>query len=650
MKINSIKLENFRGIKKLDINLDGKDTDIYGANGTGKTTIANAICWLLLDCPATDEKDFDPKTTGAHDLHHSVEISFECDGTTVTLSKDFYELWTRKRGSASKSFSGNTTDFFINGVPNKKKDFQEAVERICGVDAEKIKMLMLHDYFIEGISTDNRRKILFEICGDVSDEDVIKKNGLEKLIDVLQIPGSKGQKYSIDEYKKIATAQRRKLNKDLEIIPERIDEATKMLPNVSADEAALKEELKAAEDKKEELSMLEHEELAAREDGSQAKEINRLKIELQEKKSAYMEAGNKMNESAFKEIEKLTNEKLDVMKSISLLEEKIKDSNGKIERAKTQRELLLNDYKKADAETWDEGNEICPTCGQTLPAEKVKELRDEFNVRKSNKKMGINSRGQSCSKDVIKGLEEEIKGHTDELTANKSRLKDITDGIEERNKAIKHMPDFETTEEYQEINSKIEKERTNQCTQEEWAVKIKERFANSKEIINGKIQEFQKQLSQIDTGKKISARIEQLGVEKSETAAALENVEYGIHLCEEFTRCKADMVTLNINSRFKNVRFNLFENQVNGGLKEICEPTIENNDGKWVRYKSANTAARANAELEIIDVLNDFYQTNLPVIMDRAESVVHPAEINEQLIRLIVSADDKELRIDVKGE
>ena len=57
MKILNLKMSNFRGIKAMEINFDGKDTDIFGANGTGKTTVANAICWLLLDRPATEEAD-----------------------------------------------------------------------------------------------------------------------------------------------------------------------------------------------------------------------------------------------------------------------------------------------------------------------------------------------------------------------------------------------------------------------------------------------------------------------------------------------------------------------------------------------------------------------------------------------------------------
>ena len=83
MKILNLTLENFRGIKSLPVDFQGKNTDIYGANGLGKTTIANAICWLLVDRPATEEPNFDPKTTGTHGVHHVASIKMELRGVAV---------------------------------------------------------------------------------------------------------------------------------------------------------------------------------------------------------------------------------------------------------------------------------------------------------------------------------------------------------------------------------------------------------------------------------------------------------------------------------------------------------------------------------------------------------------------------------------
>ena len=390
MKILTLHLENFRGIKELDIEFAGRNVDIYGANGTGKTTIANAICWLLLDRAATDEKDFNPKTTGAHDLHHKASMKLDCNGTIVTLAKDFYEIWTQKKGSATKSFSGHTTDYYINEVPSKQKEYDTMVESICGVDIDKIKMLTLHGYFIEGMKNDERRRMLFEICGDVSDDEVMDANGLSELRTILKMPGTTDQTYSIAEYKKIAAAQKRRMNKELELIPARIDEASKLMPEVLDSESVLRKQLTSLYKKQDDISRRKQEALATDDDTMTAQQINTLQLELERRKLEYLQEGNKANEAAYAELAELKKKKSSLESENASLIRKTEDSKKEIERMETMRELLLSDYAKVQAEQWDEANEICPTCGQPLPAERVEQLREEFNLRKSQKKEEIN--------------------------------------------------------------------------------------------------------------------------------------------------------------------------------------------------------------------------------------------------------------------
>lgn len=49
MKLNSITLQNFKGIDNLEIKLDNKTTVIFGVNGVGKSTILQAIDLLYAD-------------------------------------------------------------------------------------------------------------------------------------------------------------------------------------------------------------------------------------------------------------------------------------------------------------------------------------------------------------------------------------------------------------------------------------------------------------------------------------------------------------------------------------------------------------------------------------------------------------------------
>ena len=113
MKIIQLNLNNFQGIRALTLDLDGKSASIYGDNATGKTTVYNAITWLLFDKSSTGAKGFTPKTRGAdgelHNLEHSAEalIATE-DCGKFRLKKVFREVYKKKNGSMTAEFSGHT--------------------------------------------------------------------------------------------------------------------------------------------------------------------------------------------------------------------------------------------------------------------------------------------------------------------------------------------------------------------------------------------------------------------------------------------------------------------------------------------------------------------------------------------------------------
>ena len=107
-------------------------------------------------------------------------------------------------------------------------------------------------------------------------------------------------------------------------------------------------------------------------------------------------------------------------------------------------------------------------------------------------------------------------------------------------------------------------------------------------------------------------------------------------------------MTDSINEHFEFIRFRLFRDQINGGLCEVCEPTIQNKAGEWVEYRSANYAAQVNAKLDIVSTLGKHYGAHLPIVMDQGESVTEPLAVEEQLLRFIVSAEDEEIRVEVK--
>mgnify|MGYP007042502766 FL=1 len=126
-----------------------------------------------------------------------------------------------------------------------------------------------------------------------------------------------------------------------------------------------------------------------------------------------------------------------------------------------------------------------------------------------------------------------------------------------------------------------------------------------------------------------------------------EKTEQGVYLCEVFVKTKVALLTERINSKFKSVSFQLFREQTNGGVADCCEVLVPGEGGAMVPYSTANKAAVVNAGLEIIATLSHHYGVRLPIVVDNAESVTELLPVDSQVIRLVVSAEDESLRVEV---
>ena len=168
--LKSLKLENFKGIKDLSVDFNNDITNIYADNGLGKTTIFDAYTWLLWDKDSLNRKDFsikpyDKNGEEIHNLESSVEGVLLFDDTELTLKKIYKEIWTKKRGSTQSEFTGHTTDYYINSVPIKKKEYNDRLATV--IDEDNFNLLSNPLYFNQIIDKNKRRSIvlsLIEFC------------------------------------------------------------------------------------------------------------------------------------------------------------------------------------------------------------------------------------------------------------------------------------------------------------------------------------------------------------------------------------------------------------------------------------------------------------------------------------------------------
>ena len=654
MKIKSLRLENFQGIQHAEFDFDGLSASIYGDNATGKTTVFNAVTWLLFDKASTGAKNFTPKTKGAggdlHNLDHSAEASFILDsGEIATFKKVYHEVWKKKRGSSTEEFDGHTIDFYIDGVPTKEKAYTSTLQNYCG-GIERMKMLTMPDYFAESMPWDERRKILIEICGDITDADVIQSN--EDLADIdiyLRKPVTGHQFYSVEEYKKIAAARKSEINKQLLTLPGRIDEARRAIPEQTANIEKIDANIAQLTAERERLTS----ERSVLLSGSTAiaearKKTAEAESALASARSAYSTKASEANAQTMDEIAKLTMALGEARTRASEERSRARELRNNAERMSAQRQAMHREYAEVQSQIWDEAQETCPTCGQRLPTDRIEAMKADFNQRRSERLMAINERGKAeCSGAMIENATKQAEDAEKAATLADTEASLTQNRIDSLRTKLTQVPAFETTPEYFTLSGEITICRAAEREAGRTAASDTSGIDAQLQLWDAEISALQRQKIQYEQAETQKNRIAELEAQEKQMGAEFENLERGIWLCDEFTKTKVRMLTNRIDSKFKNVRFRLFQEQLNGGVKDDCEVLIPGEGGRMVPYTFANNAARINAGLEIISVLSEHWNMDMPVFIDNAESVTRLASTWMQTIRLVVSEQDKKLRLEL---
>lgn len=650
MRLIELRLSNFKGIKSFTLKARGENVNIYGDNATGKTTVADAFMWLLFDKDTQNRKDFQIKTLrpdgkAERGLEHAVEAMLElADGQQLTLKKVFSEKWTKKRGSATAEFTGHTTDHFIDGVPIQKKEYDARIAEIA--DENIFRLLTDPRHFNEVLHWQKRRDMLLQVCGDVSDEEVIEsKKELAKLADIL---GNR----SIEQHRKVIQARKTEINRELEKIPVRIDEVKRNMPNI--DDITNPDELPDDIEKLRDELRKKQEELAQARAGGQVAELTK-KLRIIE--GQMLEEQNRMTSEATEKAEQKNRELWQIHDSISKIksdinyyELKARSAWVEVKNLEEKINKLRADWCTENAKVFDyEQSDTCPTCGQPLPEEQLQEAMEkalaEFNRTKAEKLEAIAAEGKILAnrKAELEAELERFKQEADKRKAELPELEQKKSILQEEIQSIKDsVKQIEPSLEYIELKK--------QC--EELKIQIKQardgvdaavtKVQREVDSLADDIATLEQAAARLEAYKRGLERIEELKAEERRLAEEYEELERQIFLTEEFIRSKVRLLEDRINSKFQLARFKLFEVQVNGAVVEWCETMYGG-----VPYSNLNSGARLNVGLDIINTLAEHFNFAPVVFIDNAESVTNILPTRGQQIRLIVSAADKKLRIEL---
>lgn len=671
--IKEMIVRNFKGISNFELVAKGNNLDVRGDNGTGKTSLYDAFLWCLFGKNSQDQSDtkfdwkpLDQDGNERHRLETFVNVEFDIDGVAKVFSRTITEKWTKKRGSIVDTFDGHTTAYHIDGLKVTQKDYKAEIEALGGESL--FQMLTKVNYFAEVMKSDDRRKILLEMAGDVSESDVIASNKeLAKLPDILD-----GK--SVEERTALVKQAMKQVNKDIKELPGRIDEAQRSLPDI--------EELDKQELSTRKLSL--QADLSRAQDELSAAKTNQLGAELKaqraELKAKFAEAErlyslNEAKKSA--DVLALEQDKLNRMRESSAgIESERHEAMSNLRKAKDGRESAENEIRKLDkwnedaraefdklqAETFPEFDEhrlTCPVCGQNYGKEKMAEIKAKyeqekagFNEMKSDKLKDIRSQGKKNVAE-IKLLKSDIEEGSDYIKELELKIKELDSLLEIKAKDIseqanrikdltKEAPTFRTTpeakaliEEGEEINAKLESlDRDQAAVVLEAEAKVGAILAEINDV-NDLLYRFELYAKQQERVDELIAKEQSLGLKFGE-------LEQQLMVLEEYVRTKVSLLTDTINGKFRIVKFKLFDTAINGGLIECCEPTV----GGANYSTGLNNAARINAGLDIINALMNHYDLHLPLFVDNAESVNELIEVDTQVITLSVSQDKK---LTVKG-
>lgn len=643
MKLLRLTYKNFKA-QSQNIILNDSDVDVFGANGAGKTTAFDAFIWLLFGKDSKGaELSEDIKTRSQVDngQEHEVEaVLLLDDGSHIKLKRTFREIWTKKRGSATETFSGHTTDFFIDDVPAKKREYSDRINSI--ISEEKFKLLTDPLYFKNQMDWKDRRKILLEVCGDVSDEDVIASKE-----ELAELPGMLAGK-SIDDYRKILQARRTKMNDELRKIPVRIDEAQRNLPDVEGLNAeVIQTEL---EDFKKTQMELNRKILKIQDGGAAAdkqREIAELDTRQAEIKNRYDHEVNKkalLNLSVISELNSKKNRMEsgidDSRKKIEFLQKVITSGGEKLQQ-------LRAEWKEINAEQFTASvDDTCPTCGQKLPADKVEAAMQQalegFNFSKSNL-LAENSKTGKATKAKLIESGEQIEKLQADIAGMQAKIAETDTEIERLKAETDEVKEYQTDVTYcaaEAQKSRLRKEIDD--LNKDTSIETNKLQAEIRSL-DTDVQSRQEKLALIKTNHDGKARIEELQEEQKKLVAEFEELEHALYLTDLFIKTKVSMLDKKINSKFRIAQFRLFETQVNGGLSECCDVLY---DG----VARMSNSQEIKVGLDVIRTLSKHYGISTPIFVDNCESITELPPMDGQVIRLIVSAEDKELRIERKDK
>lgn len=386
VQIDRLRLENFKCHRCLELVFGGQNVSIYGDNAAGKTSVYDALTWLLFgkDSAGNGEKNFDVKpldSAGAvadRNAITSVEAALLVAGEPVTLKRTYREVWSTKRGGSVESFDGHTSEYYIDGVPCKKNAFDGRIREI--VPEDTFRLLTSVSYFAQDLHWQKRRAVLFDIAGTLTDREIMATDS--RFSTLSQTIGN----MSLEDYRRKLAAEKKGFVGAKTDIPARISECQKTV---------------------EELECIDYEGIKA--------EINVLEQEVERVADQIRSSGTEDAERLRSELAQLEQLLLRDEAQLRTCENAIAAHERNINDSRT-RWIAVNQESFTGA--------TCPTCGRELPIDQLRAAMEAFESGKRSRLQEIErtAASQKEAKDQVAGRVAQLRA---EIQQKQGRISTI---------------------------------------------------------------------------------------------------------------------------------------------------------------------------------------------------------------------------------
>ena len=646
MRIDSIKITDFKGISEKNIVLNSKNAFVKGQNGAGKSTVGSCLYWVFGDCDYSLKSNPSVFPNDGRECKPTVRLYLDFDGRKVEVAKIQTRVIKKSNDGSGDVVSFSNT-YEVNSVEYGLRDFKNKMNEY-GVDFDKFLQLSHPDVFVAGMNEkkarEQMRNTLFEMAGTISDLEIAKMSAETKEVAELF------DNYTKEEIEAMQNATLRKIKenygKEGEILRAKIEglESAKIdidTAELELGKKAVAELIKGNKEKQDDVSK-QYEEYQKLSDG-----ILELQFELNDLQRKANEENTRNRRGLDDNITDVKYEIDRCVRENETATREIKKAKQNIECYQMELETVRDLWRKTNDMQFDKDEEICQMCGQKLPQEKIDVLVAEFDDRKAKTLSEITDRGNDL-KNLVDSEKERIKkleSGFSELVKEKISKKDELLNLEKQLSELPQSIDISEREDVKAIKKQIaEKEKAMQSGNS--ADEIRSQLKAELEELQEQYNEFERQIAKASNNVEIDEQILELRAKQGEYEQSKADCEKILYQLSLVSRKKNELLTEEINKHFKIVKWKLHDYQKNGSYIDVCIPFVDDRQFGT----STNKGREILAKLDIISGLQKFFGQSYPVFLDNAESLseqtIKRIDMDCQLVMMSVS-EDKELRIEV---